>query len=173
MADQHECLDIETTIEEFLQDCLANGQAPRSVYCYRIELNPFKKFLEQRGIASLTELSRNVLLAYHHYLMATYRGKHGKPIAACTRLHMLSTVKAYLAFCTCHDKLLFNPAEHLPRIKIHKGLPKGILSKQQMKKLLKLPDTKKLSGFRDRLILELFYATGVRRKELNGVTVAD
>lgn len=52
-------------------------------------------------------------------------------------------------------------------------LPRGILSQDQMKELLSLPDISTALGYRDRTILEILYGTGIRRKELTGIRLSD
>lgn len=174
MFNHDESLDISVTIEEFCNDCLANGYAERTVQCYRSYLNVWMNFLSERGISNLTEVTNETILQYRHYLQGEYLsvGK-GQPIAISSQAQKLAALKSYMNFCTKTCKVLINPAEYLKLPKIPKTLPRGILSKQQMKKLLTLPDTSTLKGFRDRIILELLYSTGVRRKELAAMRITD
>ena len=60
---------------------------------------------------------------------------------------------------------------HFPKKQIY--LPKRILSEQEMKYFLSLPDIRSSKGTRDRAILELLYSTGIRRAELTGLDIFD
>ena len=173
MSNQEDSLEISVTIEEFLQNCLDDNFSERTVICYRSYLNVFKKFLYSRGINSINEITRETILEYRHYLQGEYLSPKGRPISVGCQGQKLSALKSYLNFCTRTCKLLLNPAEHLTLPKLPKTLPRGILSKQQMKKLLKLPDLNNLLGFRDRVIIEIFYSTGVRCNELVGINISD
>ena len=125
------------------------------------------------GINNINEITRETVLEYRHYLQGEHLSPKGRPISVGCQAQKLAALKSYLNFCTKTCKLLLNPAEHMALPKLPKTLPRGILSKQQMKKLLKLPDLSDLLGFRDRVILEIFYSTGVRRNELIGIKVSD
>lgn len=173
MPDVHQDLDISTSIEEFLQDCKAKGFAKKTFITYQSNLRPWQHFLANHGISTLPDVTADIVLKYRHYLQAQYRGKTGNPISTSTQSSNLRTVNYYLTYCQQLGKILLNPAYHITLPKRIKPLPRGILSKQQIKKLLCLPDTKTPKGFRDRVILELFYATGMRRMELISLCVSD
>ena len=53
------------------------------------------------------------------------------------------------------------------------SLPRTIVTKRQIKKLLLLPDTKTAMGFCDSVILEILYSIGIRRQELMDLRVQD
>jgi integrase/recombinase XerD len=57
--------------------------------------------------------------------------------------------------------------------KIHRGLPKTILTQEEARRLLDAPDLSSPVGYRDKALLELLYATGVRTKELIRLKVED
>ena len=166
-------LDISTTLEEFYQDCNSNGYSWRTLKAYRSSLGIWMRFLDERGIGNLTEITRECILDYRYYLQAVYRSPKGHPISVSNQAQKLAALKSFFQFCTRTCKVLINPAEQLRLPKIPKTLPRGILTKRQMKKLLRMPDIDTLIGFRDRVILELFYSTGVRRKELVAIKVSD
>ena len=166
-------LDIIITLDEFYEDCKANGMSFRTIQSYQSSLRAWQTFLNERGITSLTEITSEILLHFRHYLQGSYRSRKGKPLAISTMAQKLVALRTYLYFCVRTGKILLNVAHQLPYPKLPKSLPRGILSKQQMKRLLRLPDTKTLVGFRDRVILELFYSTGVRRNELVSIRLLD
>jgi len=169
----HDSLSIALTLEEFYQDCLANGFAQRTVQCYRSDLNLWQKYLAEHGISSLREITRESIMDYRYYLQGVHRSPKGKPIALTTMSNKIAALKCYMNFCLRSGKILLNPAEQLRLPKKPKALPRGILTKQEIKKLLRVPDIQTLTGFRDRVILELFYATAIRRQELVELKIPD
>ena len=159
--------------EEYLQECISNGFSVRTVGSYRSSLRPWQSFVQSKGITDLTEITPENLMEYRHYLQGSYRSRKDLPIAVSTQAQKLGALKEFLRFCARAGRILLDPAQRLPMPKLPKPLPRGILTPRQMKKLLALPDTRTLVGFRDRVILELFYATGMRRNELACLAVRD
>jgi len=172
MACKQQITEIDETLEEFYQDCRINGFCKSSIENYRSCLKIWQRFLAERGICELSDLTRGNLREYNGYLQMSYRSKNGKPLATTTIARRLTVLRSFLSFCVRVEKLLINPEQALPTPRLPRSLPKGVLSKQQVKKLLRLPNTRTLLGFRNRAILELFYATGIRRNELITIKVA-
>lgn len=166
-------LEVVTVCEEFLADCLSRGFSKRTVQSYRSSLRPWLAFLKERGVTLLSEVSRELLVDYRHFLHAIYHGVQGGPIAASTLAQKIGALRECLRYCVRIGRLLINPDDSLPSPRLPKPLPRGILTPKQAKKLLLLPDTSTLLGFRDRVILEIFYATAIRRGELVAIRVAD
>jgi integrase/recombinase XerD len=85
----------------------------------------------------------------------------------------LSTVKVffrYLYETGCIEK---NPARELMYAREPQPLPKPVLSPAEAKRLIESVDVTSSSGYRDRTILEVFYATGIRKSELINLMVSD
>ena len=66
-----------------------------------------------------------------------------------------------------------DPSRDIPYAKTPKRLPRSILTRKEMSKLLMAPDTHSLMGYRDRAMLEVFYSTGLRNSELGALKVED
>ena len=165
-------LDISITLEEFYQDCNSNGYSWRTLKAYRSSLGIWMRFLQERGISNLTEITRESIMDYRYYLQTEYRSARGNSISVSNQAQKLAALKSFFNFCTRTCRVLVNPGEYLRLPKLPKTLPRGILTKRQARKLLTLPDTGTLLGFRDRIVLELLYCTGMRRKELVAIQVA-
>ncbi|HCT85660.1 MAG TPA: site-specific tyrosine recombinase XerD [Candidatus Margulisbacteria bacterium] len=92
---------------------------------------------------------------------------HAASLKPATKSGYLSTLKQFLSFA--YPQLV-----HLvPATKNIKPLPKNIPSQNEISTILNLPDTSKFTGIRDKAILELLYATGIRRAELCNLTLND
>lgn len=79
----------------------------------------------------------------------------------------------FFQYLTRFDLALFDPAADLALPKRPRQLPRNILSKKEMGALLSRPNLEKPLGLRDRAILEVFYATGIRVSELANLTIND
>ena len=102
--------------------------------------------------------------------LETYRGR---PLAPATQKARLTCVKNFYRYLLQNGYLLYDPAAALSLPKLPKQLPKGILSKKEMGRLLSQPDLETPLGIRDRTYLELLYATGIRVSELCNLTLND
>jgi tyrosine recombinase XerC len=84
----------------------------------------------------------------------------------------LAALKSFFAFLTQQKILEVNPTRTLKTPKYEKRLPE-FLSIQHLEKLMDMPPDDSFEGLRDRAILELFYATGIRRAELIDIRIKD
>lgn len=166
-------LEISKALEEFYEDFICNGNSKTTLVCYSSNLRLWQRFIQEKGVTNLTQITQELIMSYRHYLQVEHKTRFNKNIAVSVQSQKLSALKSFLSFCVRTGKMLFDPSQHLIMPKVSKKLPRTILSQQEMKKLLKLPNTKTPIGFRDRIILELFYATGVRRQELVSIRTED
>jgi len=84
----------------------------------------------------------------------------------------LAALKSFFTFLTQQQILQLNPARTLKTPKYEKKLPE-FLSIQHLETLLDMPPDQSFEGVRDRAILELFYAAGIRRAELIALMIKD
>jgi integrase/recombinase XerD len=87
--------------------------------------------------------------------------------------NMLSAVKQFLKFLHQRDYIVADPARDAQYAKQPKQLPRGVLTPTEARKIIHAPDTKTVIGYRDRTILEVLYSSGLRKKEVNNLTLAD
>lgn len=83
----------------------------------------------------------------------------------------LSSLKVFYRFLMSDGKIQTNPARLISNPKLPRRLP-GVLSGEEVERLLAAPDAQTSRGMRDRAMLELLYASGLRVSELVGLTVA-
>lgn len=84
----------------------------------------------------------------------------------------LAAIKSFFKFLTRNEYLQINPTLTTRTPKIEKRLPE-FLSLENIEELMEMPDIKTFEGLRDRSVLELFYAAGLRRAELIDLKLAD
>jgi len=135
-------------------------------------LGKFTGWCSERGIMRPKDVSRRVLERYQQWLYA-YRTKEDRPLKMSTQANHLTHVCGFFRWCTKQRHLVMNPAAELELPKKEKHLPHRVLSARKMALVLSLPNTSSATGLRDRAILETFYATGIRRRELAHLKVYD
>lgn len=136
---------------------IEKGLAENTVLAYQQELNKLREFLEKRD--------------QDHYSLeeadgmdfAKEQSLRGSSFA--TQAHAIATMKGFYKFLILEEKLDFNPFSMVSAPKQWLSLPK-YLSIQQVEELLAVPDVSTVYGKRDKAILELMYATGLRVSEV-------
>jgi integrase/recombinase XerD len=120
----------------------------------------------ERGITRPTEITKPILERFQRHLYNYRTEKDGKPISFRSQYSHLSSIRAWFKWLAKHNYTLFNPASELEMPKIGHRLPKAVLNQQEAEAVLAVPNITDPCGLRDRAILETFYSSGIRRKEL-------
>lgn len=143
------------------------GLSPRSVESYGQDLESFFLFQEElaQGGSGSGALNEQELFLYLAWLRA--RRNSGRTLA-----RRLSALRSFFSFAVEEGALRANPTLLLENPKLPQYLPE-VLSREEMERLLALPDMNEKSGRRDRCMLELLYAAGLRVSELCNLRVLD
>src|SRR5690606_25036782 len=96
--------------------------------------------------------------------------KQGKATATIAR--RLAALKAFYQFMLKENYVTKDPTDELSSPKLERKLPK-VLSVEEVEKLLNQPDTSTPAGIRDKAMLEVLYATGIRVSELVNLNLDD
>ncbi len=107
-------------------------------------------------------------LTIREYLGRLYAGQRKKSSVA----RKLAALRSFFKFLCRHKVLDYNPAKLVATPRLDKRLP-HVLSVEDVVKFIEAPDTDTLLGKRDRAMLELLYASGVRVSELVGLDLED
>lgn len=139
------------------------GLAKNTQLAYLRDLRLLMKSLQLKADEELLQVSRQQLIAYLVRLKQEGR-------ASSTVARKLASIKAFYRFLTAERYIRRNPAEVLEAASRGLHLPK-VLSVQEVERLLDEPNLGTLDGYRDKTMLELLYATGMRVSELVNVPV--
>jgi tyrosine recombinase XerC len=152
-------------IEEFLAYLRHERNAsPHTLSSYRIDLVQLADYLQDRKL-KLREVDN---VALRGFLVELYRKNLTKASAA----RKLAAARSFFDFCVRKKWIGDNPARVVATPRLDRRVP-GFLSEEEMIRLLELPAADDRLGARDRAILELFYATGIRLAELVGANLED
>jgi integrase/recombinase XerD len=152
-------------------DSIAVRHASRTCVAYLADVQLFFDWLHGRGV-QLADVRTTDILAYQSDLVAV-RKKDGRPYSSSVLINRLSAVKSFFRYLYKSGKVLYDPAAGVEYPRAELRLPRGILTRQQVRRLVEAPDATSCAGLRDRAILETFYATGIRVSELAALAVTD
>ncbi len=157
---------MNDVIAEFI-DYLSveRGLAANTLDSYSRDLKHFTKFLEKGSASSWDTVSRHTIAAYLAHLK-----KEGKAPATIAR--RLAALKSFYQFLVRERYIQRDPTLNLQSPKMEKKLPQ-VLTVKEVERLLGQPDTRTPAGKRDKAMLELLYATGIRVSELVSLNMRD
>lgn len=138
------------------------GLANNTLASYRRDLSQFGAFLQEKPLSSV---SLNTLRSYLDGLQKA--GLSNRSIA-----RQVAALRGFFGFLLEEGEIRVDPAELLVAPQIGSSLPK-YLDSANLEHLLESPDEGSPTGLRDRAMLDLLYATGLRVSELIKVRVAD
>ena len=145
-------------IDSFLDSLwLEQGLSKSTLDAYRSDLKLLKVWAKKREL-KMDEISRPDLLEF-----IAFKAEQGS--SARTSARMLSSLRRFFTYLMQQEIISTNPTDKISMPKIGRSLP-VLLTENEVLKLIKAPNTKKPLGFRDRVMLELLYATGLRVSEL-------
>ena len=150
---------VEHALDPFIAYLRAErGLSGNTVEAYARDLQDYFRHLAKHGIAEPSWARRDHVLAHMASLAA--RGLSGR-----SRARHLSAIRAFHRFLRAEKVAAVDPTEDIDTPKAAKKLP-VYLKLAEVEALLASPDELKLEGARDRAMLELLYATGLRVSEL-------
>jgi integrase/recombinase XerC len=155
--------DLLAKYEEHLQ--AERGLAPLTVRNYRTDMEPLRDFMHKREIADFQSLDRQTLRAYLAWL---HELGYVRPSIA----RKLSVLRSFLHWLRRKGVIDHDPIPKRGVMKLESRLPR-FLSQEDASKLVQAPDTSKKVGARDRALLELVYAGGLRVSEASGLNLSD
>ena len=138
---------------------------------YMSDLEQFYDYLcppDSTGNRRFVEIRQIDHITIREYLAKLYREKRKKTSIA----RKLATLRTFFKFLCREQVLEMNPARLVSSPRLEKKLPK-VLSVDDVVRFIETPDTETVLGKRDRAILELLYATGIRVAELAGINLDD
>lgn len=153
-------------LEQFLNYlAIEKGLRPKSLEAYRRDLQDWLDFASARE-RSITSPSVDSILSLFLVHM------HDRGLSPRSMARKASAMKGFYRFLQREGHISFDPTALLERPRIGKPLPK-ILSQQEIERMLLQPDISTPFGLRDRAILEMLYATGIRESELISLKIGN
>jgi len=159
----------QALIDAFLERAWSElGLADNTLASYRLDLEAFARWLAARS-SSLASCGREELFRYLGE-RGDKGGASGKGFKARSNARLLSTLRHFYRAMVRDGRLAADPTLLLDAPKLPRSLPKA-LAESEIEGLLRAPSETPI-GLRDRAMLEMMYATGLRVSELVGITAA-
>lgn len=159
-------MSIASAIEEYLGHLsIERGSAPLTIEAYSADLSDYAAYLEEAGIDSLQDITRDTITSYEADLL-----ERGYAISSVDR--HLSVLKGFHRFCVQEGLAENNPAATVKLPAAPDRLP-DVLGIQQMSQLLDSLPRETPIELRNRALMEVLYGCGLRVSECVGLDLSD
>lgn len=166
-------LRMDLLRRRFVEAMTAWNWSRRSVVSYEQNVRYFCDWLDRETeITDLAQVTCESVAAYQTALLAEEK-RNGERLSVATQHHRLCALKGFLGYLWREGKLLVNPAAQVVLPKKRRSLPQANVTSKEAIRVLEAVDTRTPLGMRDRAMLEVLYATGMRNAELRALSVAD
>ncbi len=157
---------METEILRFVEYMSVERRASRNtVVSYERDLNQMAGYLRERGIAGVSKVTKTALNSYILFLEKSGR-------ASSTVSRVMASMRTFFHYELRQGNIRKDPTEMLKTPRVEKKAP-GILTVEEVEKLLSQADGDGAKEIRDRAMLELMYAAGLRVSELISLHTED
>jgi len=163
---------FHVAVTDWLEWLSVHHYSPVTVLDRSWYLATFIAWAELRGISRPRDVTLPVLEAYQRHV-GLRRKADGMPLAWSTQAKSLVPLRSFFAWCARSHRILYNPAAELVLPRKDHGLPKATLTHDEVEQVFAICDTTTPLGLRDRVVLEVLYATAMRRGELVGLHLQD
>jgi len=153
-------------MEQFCNDLwLSHGLADKTIAAYRADLNGFSSWLSRHNGKTLLQAQ---ILDIDEWLASLLERK----ISPRSVARYSSTLRRFYRYLVSNDLVSQDPTASIRNIKIPRRLP-NTPTQDEVASLLDIADLNSHQGLRDKALLELLYATGLRSAELSGLEIGD
>jgi integrase/recombinase XerD len=157
---------MDRTLRDFIYYLsVEKGLAKNTLESYSRDLRAFSNFLVKRDVRAFQDTVRSDITGYLNSLHL-----QGKATATLTR--NLASIRSLFHYLFQEKRIVEDPTLELQSPKLEKKLPR-VLTLQEVDLLLEQPDSLQVTGVRDKAMLEVIYATGVRVSELMSLNSED
>lgn len=156
---------MDDLLKRFLRHLQANNASPYTIKNYGTDIGQFLDYCRERGVHTLQQVERALLRNYLAEL-----DQAGYVAASIAR--RVAELRSFGDFLVREGILEHNPFRTVSAPRVPQRLPK-YLTVAEVEALLAVPDTSTPLGLRDRAIIEVLYAAGLRVSELVGLNLGD
>lgn len=157
---------MKEDLEEYIRYLrIERGLADNTIESYKRDLNQYLVYLEKNELTDWEKIDRYTILSFMQELKETKK-------SSATVIRMVSSLRKFHQYLKQEQRSSVDPMLHIDTPKKAQHLPK-VLSMTEVEKLIETPNTNEVLGLRDRAILEVMYATGLRVTELTELKMDD
>ena len=167
---KHQDFEMPDVIEQFIDVIwMERGLSENTLSAYRTDLKNFILWLIQ---ASRYSEAKNIIHVNRETVTDYLSDLEQREISPRSRARLLSSLRLFYAYLLRKKMIAVDPVALIDAPKLGRSLPKT-LTEEDVTALLMAPDTSTLLGLRDRVLLEVLYATGLRVSELIGLQISE
>lgn len=156
---------METIIDEFCDYRREKKQvSENTLLAYRSDLQRLVSYMLENGITSFAQVTETQLNSFILYM-------ERKGLKASSVVRLISSIHTFFDYLTKQGYVKEDPAERLKAPKAEQAVQE-IISVEELERLFEMPDLSYPKGLRDRAMLEVLYATGIRLNSLLKLTVS-
>ncbi len=155
---------MNSVVNEYF-DYIDKNASKNTIESYKRDIKGFIGYLTEMKISSVENAGSTVILNY--LLLVQQQGK-----SASTASRILSSLRSLYKFLYRTKRIEDDPTADMHGFKREKKPPMS-LSNLQVDLLLDMPDCKNIKGYRDKAMLEIMYATGMRASSLINICISD
>jgi len=160
-------------VHYYLALCLARGQSPDTIRGKKAGLKKFFVWCLDKEVYFIDQIDLDLMDNYMEYLNGYRKSLDNKPISQAQKRNLLTFVKTFIEKLHAKGLLEANQLQYIELPKRGRALPKAIFTIEEIELILAQPLLFGIKGLRDRVILETYFATGIRRSELRMLDIED
>lgn len=163
---------FEPLIQKYRVHLAVQNLSPVTIKGYIGTLGIFLRYLLTIGVSDVAAVTKDTINDYRVHCYEEFNDRD-EPNSIGTQNNRLKSLKSFFLYLYENGFLPGNPAKDIAFAKLPKRLPRSMLGTAEMKKLLKMPDIRTVVGYRDRVMLEVLYSSGLRASELINLQLTD
>lgn len=172
LADRHDPEGLAAYVLRYLEWLRVHNYSSCTLENREVSLGYFVAWCTERGLGQPKEITKPILERYQRALYH-WRKRNGQPLTFRAQHARLVPIRGFFRWLARQNYLLYNPASELELPRLERRLPKHVLTIAEVEQVMQIPKLDEPRGIRDRAILETFYSTGMRRRELIGLALFD
>lgn len=172
VGDPRDARGLYAAMRRFLEHRGIIGSTESSLYNLERYIRDFIAWADARSVTYPEHVSQAVLERYQRHLYY-YRKKDGAALSIASRRAKIVPLRSFFKWLTRTGHIPANPASELDLPKSIRRLPRHVLSVKEVERVMACADIRQPIGLRDRAIMEVLYATGMRRMEITHLQISD
>lgn len=163
---------LTAALRRYIEHLGTRGYRPSGITTAERYIRDFIGWADERGVTHPSQVSRQVIERYQRFLYH-YRKRDGTPLSVAGQRCKLVPLRGFFRWLTKAAEIPANPAADMELPRKIKRLPRVVLTADEAEAVMACVDLGTPIGLRDRAMLEVLYATGIRRHEIASLELGD
>jgi integrase/recombinase XerD len=172
IGDPRDARGLVAAMRRFIEHRGVIGGTASSLYGLERYIRDFIEWADARSVTHPQHVTQAVLERYQRWLYH-YRKRDGAPLSIASQRSKLIPLRVFFKWLTRTAQIPANPAAELDLRKKIRRLPRHVLTITEVERVMSGADTATVVGLRDRTMMEVLYATGMRRMEIANLEIGD